>query len=374
MVWRVGVSSLTLPRQTRIIASMRARILAVLAIALAVACGSPSPEPEAPTPPVAEPPAPPKPQWPPPWWPPKPPPPPPVTIVDDVRVAVVLETTGLPMVGCRVVLGEGLEALTDASGVALFAHLEATAYLVLLNDLPAHVVQDDPPLGTDRWTINVDPAAAAFTVDVVPTWTPGSVVLLGDSDSADRDSEGKPNDWRSTSVDDHLDELAPLLGWPSYEHENLARNCTSVEDTGCANVAMDQVRRLPDDARIAILRFGLNDLHYYGLSPDAVSNFRRGYQNVVDEVIRRGAFPVLVAIQEEEDDAYRGARAGFNAAIEGLAEDRGAYFVDPGLSWRSDRDAFANDGVHLDDDGTRIVAAAVLDTFERELTRGARVP
>lgn len=280
--------------------------------------------------------------------------------MEGVRVVVMLEPARIPVRGCRVVLGPGLDAITDGAGVATFARLEAGRYLTGLSDLPPHVEQATPR------ELAVAPDAFEFEIRARPAWPLGTLVLLGDSDSA----EDQP--WRRTSVDDHLDELAGLLGWASYPHENLAQPCTSASDTQCPHVAIEQVHRIPSGTRIAILRFGLNDLHYYGVMPGSVDRFRAAYAQVVDQVLASGAHPVLVAIQEEELEVYRGPRAGFNAAIQDLARSRGGTFVDPGLSWDRDRYAFDRDGVHLDDDGMQAVAAAIVDQMRVELTSGAR--
>jgi len=142
-----------------------------------------------------------------------------------------------------------------------------------------------------------------------------------------------------------------------------------VAPTGCEHRAIEQVRDLPGDAAIVVMRWGLNDAHY-GVSPDT---FASHYADALDEVIARGAVPVVVAIQAEEDPAYRGRRDAYNRALASLAAERGAVYVDPGIVWAVDRELFADDGVHLSDAGTRRVADAVLDGLRRALTVGTLV-
>jgi hypothetical protein len=129
------------------------------------------------------------------------------------------------------------------------------------------------------------------------------------------------------------------------------------------------VRALPGDAAIVVMRWGLNDLHYQ-VGPET---FASHYADALDEVIARGAVPVVVAIQAEEDPAYRGRRDAYNRALAALAAERGAVYVDPGITWNADRELFADDGVHLNDAGTARVASAVLDGLTRALTVGALV-
>ena len=105
------------------------------------------------------------------------------------------------------------------------------------------------------------------------------------------------------------------------------------------------------------MRWGLNDAHYE-VGPDT---FASHYADALDEVIARGAVPVVVAIQAEEDPAYRGRRDAYNRALSRAGGGAGAVYVDPGITWNASRELFADDGTHLNDAGTRVVADAVLD-------------
>lgn len=183
--------------------------------------------------------------------------------------------------------------------------------------------------------------------------------MLGDSDSAP-DSE-----FRRTTLEDYLEDdpdLSQALGW-RLELVNRAQNCTSAAETGCSHDGVTQTSRALQavpDTRIAVIRYGLNDAHFYlgTPTPEAVTKFRSAYQEIVELVVAHSAIPVGVAIQGEEDDAYDGGRAAINEAIEDLVEGYG-LFVDPRISWGQNRNLFAPDGTHLDDDGQQVVAAAV---------------
>jgi len=297
--------------------------------------------------PVAEPPSPPV----------TPPPvqPPPRVVVEGVTIAVSL--AGLPVSSARVILAPGVDAPTGADGVARFRYLDAGAYAIGLDRLPLLASAPVAPV------IEVTPEARSFAVEIVADIGDGQLVLLGDSDSSE------PVDWRTTSVDDHLAGAAALAGWPAYRHTNRAQPCTSVAPTGCEHRAIEQVRDMPLDAAIVVTRWGLNDLHYE-VDPDT---FASHYADALDEVRGRGAVPVVVAIQAEKDPTYRGRRDAYNRALAALAAERGAVYVDPGIVWGVDRELFADDGVHLNDAGTRRVADAVLEGLRRALTVGTLV-
>ena len=318
--------------------------IAVLLLALA-GCGSQSSHPpvaEPPTPPVVEPPS-------------QPPPPPPHVVVRDVTVSVTL--AGHPVSYTRVILAPGVDAPTDAHGVARFAYLDAGAYSIGLDHLPLLAAAPAAPV------IEVSPEARTFAVEIVADIGDGQLVLLGDSDSAE------PSDFRTSSVDDYLAGAATLAGWGAYRHTNRAEPCTSAAPTGCEHRAIEQVRDLPGDAAIVVSRWGLNDAHY-GVSPDT---FASHYADALDEAQGRASVVVVVGLQAEEDPAYRGRRDAYNRALAALAAERGAVYVDPGIVWSVDRELFADDGVHLNDAGTRRVADAVLDGLWRAATVGTLV-
>ena len=316
--------------------------LAVMLLVL-TSCGSPSRGS------VAEPPSPPV------TPPPVQPPPPPHVVVRDVTVSVTL--AGHPVSSARVILAPGVDAATDAHGVARFAYLDAGAYAIGLDHLPLLASAPVAPV------IEVTTEARTFAVEIVADIGDGQLVLLGDSDSAE------PSDFRTSSVDDYLPGAATLAGWGAYRHANRAQPCTSAAPTGCEHRAIEQVRALPGDAAIVVMRWGLNDAHYE-VGPDT---FASHYADALDEVIARGAVPVVVAIQAEEDPAYRGRRDAYNRALAALAAERGAVYVDPGITWNASRELFADDGTHLNDAGTRVVADAVLDGLTRALMVGTLV-
>lgn len=298
--------------------------------------------------PVAEPPSP-------PVTPPPVQPPPPHVVVSDVTITVTL--AGHPVSNARVILAPGVDAATGADGVARFRYLDAGAYEVAVRDAPPLAVQVLEPV------IYVEPDARAFAVELVADIGDGQLVLLGDSDSSE------PVEWRTSSVDDYLAGAATLAGWGAYRHTNAGEPCTSAAPTGCEHRAIEQVRALPGDAAIVVMRWGLNDAHY-GVSPDT---FASHYADALDEVIARGAVPVVVAIQAEQESSYRGRRDAYNRALAALAAERGAVYVDPGITWNASRELFASDGTHLNDAGTRRVADAVLDGLTRAATVGTLV-
>ena len=300
--------------------------------------------------PVAEPPSPPV------TPPPVQPPPPPHVVVSDVTITVTL--AGHPVSYTRVILAPGVDAATGADGVARFRYLDAGAYAIGLDHLPLLAAAPVAPV------IEVTPEARTFAVVIIADIGAGQLVLLGDSDSSE------PVDWRTSSVDDYLAQnVGDLVGLPTFRHTNGAQPCTSAAPTGCDHRAIEQVRDLPGDAAMVVMRWGLNDLHYE-VGPDT---FRSHYADALDEVIHRGAVPVVVAIQAEQDSRYRGRRAAYNRELASLAAERGAVYVDPGIVWGVDRELFAADGVHLDDAGTRAVADAVLDALWRAATVGTLV-
>lgn len=323
---------------------MRPSRLILAALLILAACSGSPPHPSDPQPP------------PPPGG--KPPPPPvdspPVEIVEGVTVRVIVDPSALPVDGARVTLAPGIEARTDRQGGAYFARLEVGAYTVTLGDLPPLTRQVAPV------AIEVARDAREWLVSVVPTVPAGRVVLLGDSDSSE------PVPWRTSSVDDHLGELAPLLGWADYASVNLAQECTSASATPCPHRGIEQARRIPAGTSVAVLRFGLNDLHYERSPGD----FARAIREIVAEVQRRGALPILVAPQEEERPEFAGRRAAYLEALVGIADDTGALYVDPRIEWPGDRDLYDVDGIHLNDAGTRLVADAALDAVLGALTVG----
>lgn len=327
-----------------IAAAVVAAWLAVPLLLAAAGCGSPSRATvaEPPSPPVVEPPSPPPVE------------PPPVEIVEGVTVRVIVDPSALPVEGVRVTLAPGIEARTDRQGAATFARLEVGAYTVTLADLPPLARQGAPV------AISVTRDASEWLVSVVPNVPAGRVALLGDSDSSE------PVPWRTSSVDDHLDELAPLLGWARYEHANLAQECTSASATPCPHRGIEQARRIERGTSVAVLRFGLNDLHY----EESPGEFARAIREIVAEVQRRGALPILVAPQQEERPEFEGRRGAYLEALVGIAEATGALYVDPRIEWPGDRDLYDVDGIHLNDAGTRLVADAVLEAVIAGLTVG----
>ena len=298
---------------------------------------------------VAEPPSP-------PVTPPPVQPPPPRVVVEDVTVTVTL--AGHPVSYARVILAPGVDAATGADGVARFRYLDSGAYEVAVRDAPPLAVQVLEPI------IEVSPEARTFAVELVADIGDGQLVLLGDSDSSE------PVEWRASSVDDYLAQsVGTLVGLPTFRHTNRAQPCTSVAPTGCEHRAIEQVRDLPGDAAIVVMRWGLNDAHYQ-VGPET---FASHYADALDEANARGAVLVVVAIQAEQETAYRGRRDAYNRALASLAAERGAVYVDPGIVWAVDRELFADDGVHLNDAGTRAVADAVLGGLTRALTVGTLV-
>lgn len=315
-----------------------AALAALLAAAvLFLGCGS------SPRTTVAEPPSPPVVE------PPPPEPPPPAGVVRNLRAYVRFQ--GQPVAGVRVVLGAGLDAGTAASGVAHFAALDVGEYPVTLADLPAWTRQRQPESLIARPGVMPE-----VDVEIAPDVPQGRVVLFGDSDSSE------PVAWRSTSVDDHLGGLRDLFEWTDFEHANAAEPCTSAASTGCGDRGVDQVRGV--EAAVSVLRFGLNDLHY-GVP---VETFRVAYREILREA---SGVRVVVAIQAEQDANYRVRRDAYNAALVELAAEEGALYVDPALTWAGDRSAFDADGVHLDDDGTREIADAIVQAFHVVMTTGA---
>lgn len=297
--------------------------------------------------PVAEPPSPPVVE------PPSQPPPRPV-VVSDVRVTVTL--AGYPMRYVRVSLGEGLDAPTDAEGTAHFRALDAGAYAVSVDALPAGTLVPVP-----QPIIEVSRENRAFHVVLDASIADGIAALIGDSDSS------LPVPWRSSSPLDHL-ALVPALHLGTA---NVAQPCTSAAPTGCPHDGPTQALDLPEDVALVIVRLGLNDLHY-GVSPD---DFRTGVATVLDVIASRGALAVLVAPQEEEAAEYHGPRRAYLEVLADLADERGALYVDPGISWAGDRGLFVVDsdgerGVHLGDDGMAAVAAAIDAALVERLTTG----
>jgi hypothetical protein len=279
-------------------------------------------------------------------------------------VTVSVTLAGHPVSYTRVILAPGVDAATGADGVARFRYLDAGAYAIGVDYLPPLASAPTAPV------IEVTPEARTFSVELVADIGDGRLVLLGDSDSS---PPGGEIDWRTSSVDDYLAQsVGDLLGLPTFRHTNRAEPCTSAAPTGCEHRAIEQVRALPGDAAIVVMRWGLNDLHYQ-VGPET---FASHYADALDEVIARGAVPVVVAIQAEEDASYWGRRDAYNralAALAALAAERGAVYVDPGITWNADRELFADDGVHLNDAGTARVASAVLDGLTRALTVGTLV-
>ena len=185
---------------------------------------------------------------------------------------------------------------------------------------------------------------------------PGYIILLGDSDSA-------PNsDFRHTSVTDYLDDslnLARALAWDRILTSNQAENCTSAAESRCPNDGVTQtIRALKEigDTRFAIVRYGLNDLHYQV----PISRFREAYELILREIIDAGAIPVTVAIQREKSESYFYGWLQINTVIRDLAEETESVYVDPEISYEENRDLFARgDDVHLNDRGTEVVARVV---------------
>ena len=128
---------------------------ALAAVLIFAGCGSPSRGS------VAEPPGPPV----------TPPPvePPPHVVVSDVTVTVTL--AGHPVSYARVTLAPGVDAPTDAHGVAGFAYLDAGAYSIGLDRLPLLAAAPTAPV------IEVTPEARAFAVELVADIGDGQLVL-----------------------------------------------------------------------------------------------------------------------------------------------------------------------------------------------------
>ncbi len=151
-------------------------------------------------------------------------------------------------------LGEGLDAPTDADGVAHFAALDAGAYAVTVSALPVGTLVPTP-----QPILEVSPEARSFHVVLDTEVADGIAAQIGDSDSS------LPVPWRTTSPLDHL-ALVPALHLGTA---NIAQPCTSAAPTGCPHDGRTQALDLPEGVTVVVVRLGLNDLHY-GVSPSAL--------------------------------------------------------------------------------------------------------
>lgn len=309
---------------------------------------------------------------PPPTPPPAPDPPP---TVDNLTVALHQVPHDDPLAGVLVRLsggGAALEAITGADGVAHVDRLTAGDYTLTLDGLPAHVSASGAPASIHFGPFFPRDVSVALPLDLAE----GPLVLFGDSDSM------PDSPFRGDSIQDFLDEdpdLTAFFGWP-FVARNRAQPDTPVADVSAADhYGLDQVRNalaeLPD-LRFALLRFGLNDVHAYLLPPtsDAVARFRDAYRAVLAELAARDVVPILVTLQHEKDSSRAGGTDAANGVIRELAAETGAVLVENDISYAEDPELFAAsdpDGVHLNEDGHRHLAALTEDALLHYFTHGA---
>jgi len=127
----------------------------------------------------------------------------------------------------------------------------------------------------------------------------------------------------------------------------------------------------PEEPDFVILWAGINDV-YAGRSPEAVAE---NVAELAGRITGIGAAPIMCAVTPVEGSPHLNGRIReLNALVRGLCEDGGYRFVDlyaatagsgqgldPGLS---------DDGVHLSQEGYRVVARTIYDEAVKGLLEG----
>ena len=186
------------------------------------------------------------------------------------------------------------------------------------------------------------------------------LVTFGDSDTSDRGPHGA----RTTTIAREL-ASSSITAINRAEGNLPVGTSTEPDGGGDKRSGVDVVRRACAEIPVidvAVCRFGLNDAHYYLTppTPAGIAKFRDAYGKAIDALHAKGATVVLCTIVLEGGNRDRNADRAINDALRDLARERGCVLVDPGLDAEDDpHDLVWTDGIHLNDRGTRHVAALI---------------
>lgn len=198
----------------------------------------------------------------------------------------------------------------------------------------------------------------------VPGGQPRILAVFGDSDSSERGPIGA----RSTDLAKELtgnglvavnraEGATPIHGFMTEGDDPRKRNGVEQVERACREMSRIDV---------AVCRFGLNDAHMGDMNPPSLAGItaiRTSYETAIDLLKRKGAEVVLVTIILEADrrnDRVPADKA-INDIIRDLAEKKGCKLVDHGIDARTDPQDYVwnEDGIHLNDRGTRYVAGLI---------------
>ena len=201
----------------------------------------------------------------------------------------------------------------------------------------------------------------------VPSGKHRVVVLFGDSDTSNPGPKV-----RNTSLDIEL--AAPTLTVINRAEGNLPVG-TQTEPEGVwapgpKRSGLDIVRKACAEIPVidvAVLRYGLNDAHYYlsPVTPVGVAKFRGAYGSAIDALKAKGAQVMVCEICLEGGDRDRNADVAINAAIRDLAREKGCILISPNIDAENDPKNYIDnsDQVHLTNAGTRYVAGLIRDAL-----------
>lgn len=235
-------------------------------------------------------------------------------------------------------------------------------------------LMDGRKLWLPEWRVSENPTfewngSAFVKAGAAPGPTPSHriVVLFGDSDTSNPGPKV-----RNTSLDIEL--AAPTLTIINRAEGNLPVG-TQTEPEGVwapgpKRSGLDIVRKACAEIPVidvAVLRYGLNDAHYY-LSPPTpagVAKFRDAYGKCIDALKAKGSQVLVCEICLEGGDRDRNADVAINDAIRDLAREKGCILISPNIDAEDDPKGLIDnsDQVHLTNAGTRYVAGLIRDAL-----------
>jgi lysophospholipase L1-like esterase len=191
--------------------------------------------------------------------------------------------------------------------------------------------------------------------------------LFGDSDTDE-------NEFKSITIDDilsHDPDIELSLGM-EFAVRNFAQgNTPAAEVSSVENDGLSQVKSAVQnrDLALAIVRFGLNDVHYYLVNPTDwnIEKFREAYEDIVVYLLNNGVLPILVTIQVEEQEVYHSGIYIANSVIEELSRKYETILTINDITYDKDPDYFSkkeeSEGAHLNNLGTRHISALIKDSI-----------
>lgn len=204
------------------------------------------------------------------------------------------------------------------------------------------------------------------------------LALFGDSDTSPQGPQGcrtthLGKELTSSTIDavNRAEGATPVHGWLPAD-----------DNSGKRNSGPEQVERACREMPridIAVFRFGLNDCHLPDMNPvtpGALAAIRDSYTRVIQAVRAKGALQVVLCqIIREGGGRSQTADDAFNGVVRSLATELGCALVSPDIDAKDDPEGYVwQDGIHLNDRGTRYVAGLIRDRIQQAPPAPGPVP